>query len=77
MSMLKVIFVIGANATGKTHFIREHFSDNDVEYLNVYDCQERAYKDAGISGRFLNSENHECLYNANCMLLNDTIADLL
>lgn len=74
MSMLKTIFVIGANATGKSHFIKEHFSDKDVECLNVYDYQERVYKEAGIGGRFLNSESHKCLYDANLILLNDIIA---
>ena len=74
MSCIQVTFVIGANATGKSYFIREYFSDKDVACLNVYDYQERAYKEAGISGRFLNSENRKCLYNANLMLLNDIIA---
>lgn len=73
MSCVQVTFVIGANATGKSHFIRKHFSDKDVEYLNVYDYQERAYKEAGMSGRLLNSENRKCLYNANLMLLADII----
>ena len=73
MSMLKVIFVIGANATGKSYFIKEHFSNKDVECLNVYDYQERAYKEAGIGGKFLSSESRKCLYNANLMLLSDII----
>lgn len=74
MNHLQVTFVIGANATGKSYFIRKHFSDKDVECLNVYDYQEKAYKEAGVGDRFLNSENRKCLYNANLMLLNDIIA---
>ena len=74
MNHLQVTFVIGANATGKSHFIRTRFSDKDVECLNVYDYQGRAYKEAGIGGRFLNSENRKCLYNANLLLLKDIIA---
>lgn len=73
MRRLQVTFVIGANATGKSYFIQKHFFDKDVECLNVYDYQERVYREAGISGRFLNSENRKCLYKANLMLLTDVI----
>jgi len=73
MNCLKVSFVIGTNASGKTYFIKKHFSDKDVECLNVYDYQEKAYQEAGIGGRFLSSESRNCLYNANLMLLSDII----
>lgn len=73
MNQLQVSFIIGANATGKSYFIKKHFSDKDVECLNVYDYQEKAYQEAGIGGRFLSSESRNCLYNANLMLLSDTI----
>lgn len=73
MNRLQVSFIIGANATGKTHFIKEHYSDKEVACLNVYDYQEKAYQEAGIGGRYLNSESRKCLYNANLMLLSDII----
>lgn len=73
--MAKVTFVIGANATGKTHFIKKYFP-NSIDRLNVYDYQERAYQEAGIDSKFLNSESRKCLYKANHMLLNDIIAML-
>ncbi len=74
MNRLKATFVIGANATGKSHFIREHFSETDVECLNVYDYQERAYKEAGLIGSsLLTSENRKCLIKANLELLTHII----
>lgn len=36
MNRLKVTFVIGVSATGKSYFI-QHFSEKDIERLNVYD----------------------------------------
>ena len=73
MHRMKATFVIGANATGKSTFIKEHYSDKEVVCLNVFDYQERAYQEAGIDGRVLTSENRKCLYDANLMLLTDII----
>ena len=73
MKRLCVSFVIGANATGKSYFIQKHFSDKDIEYLNIYDYQESAYKDAGIDCRFHSSKYQNCLYDANLTLLTDII----
>lgn len=33
--MSKVSFVIGAMASGKTHFIEHFFADKDVDVLNI------------------------------------------
>ena len=33
--MQKVIFVMGATAVGKTHFINTHYSDLGVDILSV------------------------------------------
>ena len=73
MNRLQVSFIIGANATGKSYFIKEHYSDKEVACLNVYDYQEKAYQEAGIGGRYLGSESRKCLYNANLMLLSDIV----
>lgn len=48
MQKLTVTFVIGANATGKSTFIKNHFSDNKAVILDVYDYQQKAYKEAGF-----------------------------
>lgn len=40
-----VKFVIGAAASGKTTFIKNHFSeDKNTIILNVYDYQQATYK---------------------------------
>lgn len=71
MEKTTVTFVIGANATGKTTFIKNHFSDKDAVILNVYDYQQRVYKNARFFGN-----DFECLYKANEDLLSDVIAML-
>ena len=38
---------MGATATGKTYFIDTYYSDKDIDKLNVYDYQQRAYDEAG------------------------------
>ncbi len=44
--MQNVTFGMGAPAAGKTYFIDTHYSDKDVDILDVYDYQQRAYKEA-------------------------------
>lgn len=39
----KVIFVIGVNASGKTYYINRTYGKEDVDWLNIYDFQQRAY----------------------------------
>jgi len=73
MSTLKVTFVIGANATGKSYFIQKHFSGGNLERRNIRDYQEIAYNQAGANSRLIATDNRKCLYNANLMLLEDII----
>ena len=63
-----VIFVIGANCTGKTHFIAQHFSEERYTVLNVFDYQQRAEKEhAELSAL-------EQLHWANDALKDDVVA---
>jgi len=72
-----VIFVIGATASGKTTFIRDHFSDDrDTVILNVYDYQQSAYKEAGFGKQVPLGQEFKCLYKANENLLIDIIDTL-
>ena len=75
--MQKLIFVIGATATGKSHFIEQNYSDKDVTILNVYDYQQQAYDEAEAAGPISLGEEFRCLYKANDMLLQDIIEKLL
>ncbi|MCI8939128.1 MAG: ATP-binding protein [Dorea sp.] len=68
-----VTFVIGANATGKTTFIKNYFSDSNAVILNVYDYQQVAYKEAGYDKHIPFGEEFKCLYKANEHLLTDVI----
>ena len=68
--MRTVTFVIGATASGKTYFINTNYSDKDVDILNVYDYQQRAYEEAGFGASF------RCLLKAQDMLLEDIIKKL-
>ena len=69
--MSKVSFVIGATASGKTHFIEHFFADKDVDVLNVFDYQQKAYKEAGFGKMMPMGVQFRCLMKANGMLLND------
>lgn len=68
--MQKVIFVMGVTATGKTYFIDTHYSDINVEILNIYDYQQRAYDEAGFRDSIPIPFGTEfrCLMKANNML---------
>lgn len=74
--MQKVIFVMGATAAGKTYFINTHYSDKDVDVLNVYDYQQRAYDEEGVEDVISFDAQFRCLMNANNMLLADIIEKL-
>lgn len=74
--MQKLIFVIGATATGKTYFIDQNYKDKDVDILNVYDYQQRAYDEAGFGDAIPFGAQFRCLMKANNMLLNDIIEKL-
>ena len=74
--MQKLIFVIGATATGKTYFIDRHYKDMDVDILNVYDYQQRAYDEEGFGESIPFGAQFKCLMKANNMLLDDIIERL-
>lgn len=72
-----VTFVIGATASGKTTFIKKNFYNNeDTVFLNVYDYQQAAYKEAGFGETIPFKEKFKCLYKANENLLSDIITVL-
>lgn len=75
--MSRLVFVIGATATGKSFFIEQNFRDKDVEILNVYDYQRRAYDAAGFSKKIPIAAQLRCLTEANRKLLDDIIEKLL
>lgn len=72
-----VKFVIGAAASGKTTFIKKHFSeDKNTIILNVYDYQQATYKKMEEFGCISFMEEIECLKNANEAILVDIIEAL-
>lgn len=73
---MKLIFVIGATAAGKTYFIDTHYRDKDVDILNVYDYQQRAYDEEGFGAGIPFGAQFRCLMKANNMLLADIIERL-
>lgn len=75
--MQNLTFVIGANATGKTHFINAHYADNkDIDVLNVYDYQQRVYDEAGFGEGIPVGTGLRYLMKASDMLLADIIEKL-
>lgn len=64
-----VILVIGANCTGKSHFIESRFRNGVYSILNVYDYQEPVESEKNLS-------KWEQLYRAN-ERLNADIAELV
>ncbi len=64
-----VIFVIGANCTGKSRFIERNFTGPEYTVLNVYDYQKRTEGDE----RFRNRSTFEQLFQANEMLKADIV----
>ena len=71
--MTKLVFVIGATATGKTRFINEHFSDGSFEILNVFDYQNRVYDEAGAKEFTTFSMQQKLLMRANMLICDDMI----
>jgi len=76
--VIKVIFVIGGTASGKTYFINHHFEGMDLARSDIYFFQQQAYKDAGFGKNspvpFLAGFN--CLLNAQNMHTDDIIGKL-
>ena len=78
MQHLKISFVIGSAASGKTNFIEHHFSESEASVLNIYDYQHKAYDEAGY-GRILSvprDVEFRILKKANDMHLHDIIEQL-
>lgn len=69
-------FVIGATASGKTYFINHHFGGRDIEILDIYDYQQRAYDEAGYGECIPFKAQFRCLKKANDMHLQDIIERL-
>ena len=74
--MPKLSIVMGANCTGKTYFINNHFRNCMADILNVYDYQQREYGNAGFGKSIPISAQFDCLMKANNLLLADTIEKL-
>lgn len=74
--MPNLTFVIGATAAGKSYFIQSDFAGRDVEIMNVYDYQQRAYQEAGFGGAIPLGAQIRCLMKANAMLLKDILEEL-
>ena len=74
--MPKLIFVMGATATGKTHFIKTQFSGSDYEILNVYDYQNRLYDEAGVKDTVSFSLQKRILWHANKLIQEDIFEKL-
>ena len=74
--MQKLIIVMGASCTGKTHFIHTHLRDRDrkkADILDILDHQQQAYREAGFGERVPLSAQFSCLMRASDLLLADTI----
>ena len=76
MNMQKLVFVIGATATGKTHFIKEHFLEKGVSVIDIYDYQKMAYDEAGYKDTIPFQAQFRCLKRAYEMHLHAIIGEL-
>lgn len=74
--MPKISFVMGATASGKTHFIEHFFAKKNVDVLNVFDYQQKAYKETGFEKMMPLGVQIRCLTKANDRLLSDIIEKL-
>lgn len=74
--MPKLIFVIGATASGKSYFIKQNYEHKDVEILNVYDYQQHVYDEEGFGDSIPIVMHFRCLMRANELLLNDILEKL-
>jgi len=69
--------VIGGTATGKTTFIKKRYENHEgVSCLNVWNYQDRAYKEAGYLESIPFGASFRCLMKANNELLHDVIEKL-
>lgn len=75
--MQKLIFVMGAPATGKSYYIEQNYAGQNVDIFDVYDYQQRVYDEAEFGEIISFGTKFRCLYEANNMLLKDIIEALL
>lgn len=75
--MPKLTLVIGANATGKTYFIENHYVGKGADILNIYDYQQRVYNEEGFKDGIPIGAQFRCLMRANELLLSDICERLL
>ncbi len=71
--MSRVSFVMGATASGKTHFIKKCFKNKDATILNAYDYQIQVYDEEGYGDSIPIEEQKRCLIIANDRLIKDVI----
>ena len=74
--MQKLIFVIGATATGKSHFIKTQFSEKNIAIIDIYDYQQMAYDEAGFKDVIPFQAQFRCLKKANEMHLHAIVEEL-
>lgn len=75
--MRNLIMVIGGTVTGKTTFIKRRYENHEgVSCLNVWDYQDRAYREAGYLESIPFGASFRCLMKANSELLQDVIEKL-
>ena len=69
--------LIGRNGAGKTTFIKRRYENHEgVSCLNVWDYQDRAYREAGYLESIPFGASFRCLMKANSELLQDVIEKL-
>lgn len=76
MSNLKVAFIIGSTASGKSTFIKQNFANEDIEILNVFNFQQQAFEESGFLDKIPFREEIRCLFKANNKLLEVIIEKL-
>lgn len=74
--MPKLTFVIGPNCAGKSWYIHQKFDKQDIDILDVYDYQQRAYDEAGFGKHIPFRGQYRCLMRANTLLLADILERL-
>lgn len=74
--MPEVTFVIGPVATGKSHFIGQLLQREQMEWLDVYEYQQRVYQEEGYPNFVPFWEERRCLAKANALLLEDILENL-
>jgi len=74
--MPKLIFVIGATATGKSYFIQQKYAKKGIELFDIYDYQQRVYDEAGVKETVSHGKQIRCLMKANALLFGEVLESL-